>query len=156
MYYVRLFVVALMGLIFAAETYAQFEAYEVVGGNYLPEVVESKNRGLYLQVRPVGERDTLWMWIQHSTKRVKPQYESARGMDVVVWCHPQKYPQKNHVMPHARDIAVQSVGVKSGGVREKYLIIVDTSRREVPAEEDIRHFLISIARSRDSQRIETP
>jgi hypothetical protein len=125
---------------------AQVQAYERVGGDYLDDVLREHEKGLYLRVRPVGTRDTLWMWLQGSRETVVPDYRSAEHAELVVWCFPDRHPHQRHAMPDATKIAVK--GVYSEG--SAYLLLVDLSRREVPTDADLRSLLIQAAQPRGS------
>lgn len=79
-------------------------------------------RGMYVYIE-TAEVDTVLAWIQHATPNERPDYESADLADVVIWCHPQKWPHENHVLPDATgDLAVY--------VREGLLFVADKSALE--------------------------
>lgn len=82
-------------------------SYEQLGGHFSAKVIRSDG-GLYIPVRPVAQEDTLWMWIEEATPQKAPSREAARMADLVVWCYPERYSDKRHVMPEAeRTFVVQ-------------------------------------------------
>lgn len=84
----------------------QVTNFELVGGQVLVETLRGHDRGQYLAVRPVGRRDTLWLWMEGVTRSRGPSREAARAADLVVWCYPQQYQDDRHVLPSAEEIAV--------------------------------------------------
>jgi len=84
------------------------------------------------------------MWIQGNPEYNHPNYQAADQADLVVWCFPDENPHSNHVLPEAGEVAVKPVR-KDGTLQ--YLLIVDLSRREVPADRNLKDALITAAQN---------
>lgn len=74
---------------------------EVVGGPTNVSDVLDDRRGGYVLLYHQNRADTLWTWVQHVGPDAEPDYESARHAGLVIWCHPDRYPHPNHVLPEA-------------------------------------------------------
>lgn len=44
-----------------------------------------------------SKKDTLLLWFEHTEIDTKPDYESAEKADIVVWCHGNQWPHRNHI-----------------------------------------------------------
>ena len=53
-----------------------------------------------------GTGDTLRAWVEHASKWDRPDYQSANKADIVIWCHPDRWPHENHVLPNAKGVIV--------------------------------------------------
>jgi hypothetical protein len=106
MRYVALLIVALL-LPMVAE--GQVTSLRQVAGPDIQQ--EGSADGAYIRAVPSGERDTLWVWVQHVTRGHPPDRASAAAADLVVWCHPDMYPSKKHILPgHDGRIAIVQQG----------------------------------------------
>jgi len=107
---------------------AQLVSFKKVAG---PEITKTDIRsGMYIRaVRPSRMSDTLRVWIEHATPGSKPNYQSARTADIIVWCHPDIHPHPNHLFPDAsgqiyfyqseRNIWLATQKLRSRGTRER-------------------------------------
>jgi len=107
----------------------QVTNFEVVGGQVLVETLRGHDRGQYLAVRPVGRRDTLWLWMEGVTRSRGPSREAARAADLVVWCYPQQYEDRRHVLPSAEEVAVATQ--REGGKLWIWFLGSDMAKRVI-------------------------
>lgn len=105
----------------------QQKTFELVGGHLLFGTLQGHTKGQYLAIRPVGRRDTLWLWIEGVQKRKGPSLEAARAADLVVWCYPKLYPDPRHVMPNTNKIGITTT--RRNGKRWLSVVSMKTARR---------------------------
>lgn len=108
----------------------QVTNFELVGGQVLVETLRGHDRGQYLAVRPVGRRDTLWLWMEGVTRSRGPSREAARAADLVVWCYPGQYGDDRHVLPSVEEVTV--ITQKENGKRWIWFLGEHTAQRVLP------------------------
>jgi hypothetical protein len=73
-----------------------------LGGPNLSDVLYDNSSGTYIPVYNFAEEDTVWAWVEHVEEGTKPDLESAKRADLVIWCYPQQNPHWKHVSPKGR------------------------------------------------------
>jgi len=60
-------------------------------------VVEGRGADLVLAT----DEDTLETYFEHLEKSESPDWQAARGSDMVVWCYPNRHSHPRHIFPDA-------------------------------------------------------
>lgn len=75
--------------------------YAEVGATPFPKPIPAAGKLIQL-VDQTSPSDTLDVWVQHAGPRTIPSYAFTKHADAVLWCYPNLYPHKKHLMPQAK------------------------------------------------------
>ena len=93
--------------------FAQAHHYTHVAGASLHESPPAEGAMVQLVDANAPDADTLDVWVQDAGPNKKPSYDRAGDADAVVWCYPNMYSHRNHLLPKATGEIVSIVRGKS-------------------------------------------